>query len=262
MLPASLLILEPPYTMARRFHDRAPDLGAVALLDTHTQRPTTNDVKGQMDLAPWCPLCLLADQDSGMRSTRRLPRTCVVFGLDDAEGATAILRAVAARPRPTPSDLVDWIVRRTRTSTLSRTLAELFTRPALRRNEVAFLPYSVREQLRLLGDWGALEWQRAAALADLASDRSAMNRVLSSDEPNAAEVRRWIHELLGVTERDFHARYGWEWVLESSLRQAGFFERKAKGVRVLHPHRVAPPSVEMWGTADGEEGFAERRATA
>jgi hypothetical protein len=47
------------------------------------ERPTTNEVKGQMDVAPWCPLCLLADMDSGMRSTRRLPRTCVVR-LDDS----------------------------------------------------------------------------------------------------------------------------------------------------------------------------------
>ncbi|MBK6307439.1 MAG: hypothetical protein IPF47_17585 [Gemmatimonadetes bacterium] len=154
MNTSSLLILEPPYQMARRLHDVSPDLGSVALLDALERRPSTNDVKAQMDVAPWCPLCILADGDSGMRSTRRLPRTCVVFGLADADGASAILRAVAARPRPTPSDMVEWLVRRTRASTLSRTLADLFTRPALRRNEVSFLPYTVREQLRLLGDWG------------------------------------------------------------------------------------------------------------
>lgn len=259
---SSLLILEPPYQMARRLHDRSPDLGSVALLDTVERRPTTNDVKAQMDVAPWCPLCLLAGEDSGMRSTRRLPRTCVVFGLDDAEGATAILRAVAARPRPTPSDLVDWIVRRTRASTLSRTLADLFTRPALRRNEVTFLPYNVREQLRLLGDWGALEWQRAAALADLASDRSSVNRLVATDEPNAAEVRRWIPELLGVTERDFHARFGWEWVLEASLRRSGFFERKAKGVRVLHPFRTAATAGDAWSGNEDDDSFETHRATA
>jgi len=262
MSHSSLLILEPPYQMARRMHDQTPELGSVALLDTVERRPTTNDVKAQMDTAPWCPLCLLASEESGMRSTRRLPRTCVVFGLDDAEGATAILRAVAARPRPTPSDLVDWIVRRTRGATLSRTLADLFTRPALRRNEVTFLPYSVREQLRLLGDWGALEWQRAAALADLASDRTSVNRLLSADEPNAAELRRWIHELFGMNERDFQARYGWEWVLEASLRRSGFFDRKAKAVRALHPYRVVAPSGDLWGGGEAGEEFAERRATA
>lgn len=262
MNTSSLLILEPPYQMARRLHDVSPDLGSVALLDALERRPSTNDVKAQMDVAPWCPLCILADGDSGMRSTRRLPRTCVVFGLADADGASAILRAVAARPRPTPSDMVEWLVRRTRASTLSRTLADLFTRPALRRNEVSFLPYTVREQLRLLGDWGALEWQRAAILADLASDRTSVNRVISADEPNAAETRRWIHELLGLSEREFHQRFGWEWVLEASLRRSGFFERKGKVVRALHPYRVVAPSPDVWGDGIGEEGFGGRRATA
>jgi len=233
-----LLILEPPYQMARRLHELSPELGSVALLDAVEHRPSTNDVKGQMDVAPWCPLCILTDEESGMRSTRRLPRTCVVFGLDDEGGASSILRAVASRPRPTPSDMVEWIVKRTRVSVLSRTLSDLFSRPALRRNEVSFLPYTVREQLRLLGDWGPLEWQRAAVLADLASDRTSVNRLVSADEVQAAETRRWIHELLGLTEREFHQRYGWEWVLEASLRRSGFFERKSKGVRALHPNRV------------------------
>lgn len=258
----SLLILEPPYHMARRLHDVSPDLGSVALLDVLWQRPSTNDVKSQMEVAPWCPLCILAEEDSGMRSKRRLPRTCVVFGLALSDGATPILRAVASRPRPTPSDMVEWIVKRTRTSTLSRTLSDLFSRPALRRNEVTFLPQGIREQLRLLGDWGALEWQRAAVLADLAADRSAVNRVISADEPAAAETRRWMHDLLGLSEREFHTRFGWEWVLEASLRRSGFFERKAKGIRALHPHRVVVQPAEQWGIQEGGEEFERRRATA
>jgi len=258
----SLLILEPPYQLARRLHDESPELGSVALLDAVDRRPSTSDVRGQMELAPWCPLCLLADEESGMRATRRLPRTCVVFGLGESDGADTILRAVASRPRPTPSDLVDWIVRRTRSSTLSRTLVDLFSRPALRRNELSFLPYSVREQLRQLGHWGALEWQRAAVLADVASDRTSVNRLVSSDEPGAAELRRWIQELLGIAERAFHERFGWEWVLEASLRRSGFFERGAKGVRALHPNRVVAPSGRTWDGGLGKEEYGGRRATA
>lgn len=259
MNSSPLLILEPPYQMARRLHDVSPDLGSVVLLDAVERRPSTSDVKSQMDVAPWCPLCIIAEEESGMRSTRRLPRTCVVFDLADAEGADPILRAVAARPRPTPSDMVEWLVKRTRLPTLARTLSDLFTRPALRRNQVSFLPYSVREQLRQLGDWSALEWQRSAVLADLASDRSALNRLVSADEPTAAETRRWMHDLMGLSEREFHQRYGWEWVLEASLRRSGFFQRKGKGIRALHPFRVVAPSSEGWGNGEGGEA---RRATA
>ena len=259
MNSSPLLILEPPYQMARRLHDVSPDLGSVALLDAVEHRPSTNDVKSQLEVAPWCPLCIIAKEDSGMRSTRRLTRTCVVFDLDESEGADPILRAVAARPRPTPSDMVDWLVKRTRIPTLARTLSDLFSSPALRRNQVSFLPYTVREQLRQLGDWTALEWQRAAVLADLASDRSALNRIVSADEPGAAETRRWIHDLLGLSERDFHQRFGWEWVLEASLRRSGFFQRKSKGIRALHPFRVVAPTSDVWGN---EEGGETRRATA
>jgi hypothetical protein len=261
MRSSSLFILDPPYVMARRMQAQAPALGAVALFDAVIGRPTTNDVKGQMDLAPWCPLCLLADMGSGMRSTRRLPRTCVVFGLDEADGASAILKAVSARPRPTPSDMVDWIVRRTHLPSLSRMLSDLFTRPALSKSELAYLPFAVKEQLRLLGDWGALEWQRAIQLADLASDRSLLNRIMAGDDSHAFEMRHWIAELLGLSDRQFHDRYGWEWVLEASLRRSGFFEQSVRGVRPLHSRPAVVPPAEAWG-AMGKGAFVARRATA
>ena len=263
MMQSPLLILEPPYQMARRLHDLSPELGSVALLDAVETRPSTSDIKGQMDVAPWCPLCILTDEDSGMRSTRRLSRTCVVFGLDTADAAGAILRAVATRPRPTATDLVEWLVRRTRLPTLSRTLADLFTRPAITRKELSYLPHSVREPLSQLGDWSALEWQRSALLADLASDRSAVNRLVSADDELAGETRRWMYDLLGVSEREFHQRFGWEWVLEASLRRAGFFDRQVAGVRRLRAYRaVAPSSLDGWGVGGGGEGLEGRRATA
>lgn len=262
MMLSPLMILEPPYQMARRLHDRSPDLGSVVLLDAVESRPTTSNIKEQLDAAPWCPLCILAEADSGMRATRRIGRTCVVFGLDDGDGALGILRAVATRPRPTVTDMVEWLVRRTRLSTLPRTLVDLFSRPALRRIELSHLPYTVREQLRQLGDWGAVEWQRAAHLADLASDRSALNRLVSADDAVADETRRWMHDLLGVTEREFHQRHGWEWVLEASLRRSGFFARAVKGVRALHAFRAVAPSPGGWRMGEGEAGLGGRRATA
>jgi len=255
MRDSSLFILEPPYVMARRLNDQPPALGSVALLDTMVARPTTNEVKGQMDETPWCPLCLLANGESGMRATRRLPRTCVVFGLDEGDGASAILKAVASRPRPTPSDLVDWITRRTRLPGLSRTLSDLFTRPAFRGNEATFLPYAVREQLRQLGEWSATEWQKAAGLAELAADRSLLNRTMSAQDALAAEVRASMQSLLGIADREFHNRYGWEWVLESSLRRSGFFERSVRGVRPLVHRAAGLVGLEAWGAmaqADAE----------
>lgn len=259
----SLLILEPPYANARRLHDLPPQLGAIALLDAVPWRPSTNEVKSQMEFAPWCPLCIIAAEDSGMRTTRRLPRTCLVFGGGEEEQVgESILRAVASRPRPTPSDMVEWITRRTRIPMVGRLLSELFTRPALRRNEASLLPHATREQLRLLGEWNAAEWQRAALLADLAGDRTLLTRIIASDDPVAQEQRRAMHELLGMTEQDFLRRYGWEWVLEASLRRSGYFERRATGVRQLHTARVVVPPLAAAGGMRGGVGYEPRRATA
>ena len=259
MKSESLLIMDPPYVMARRLSDTAPELGAVALLDAVPHRPSTNEVRGQMDVAPWCPLCILAGEESGMRSTRRLSRACVVFGLGE-DGGAAILRAVAARPRPTPSALVEWITRRTRLPVLARTLSDLFSRPVMCRSEVAFLPYQVRDQLRLLGEWNAADWQRGAALAELAGDRTAMRRTLATDV-RATEMRSWMVDLLGVGPADFERRVGWEWVLEAALRRSGFVEHRTKGIRPLRPQRAVVPSVEAWGEVRVED-FERRRATA
>ncbi len=235
MTNTSLLILEPPYVIARRHRGVLPSLGAVALLDATSARLRSTYIKSEMDNAPWCPLCLLAAPTSGMRSTRRLARTCIVFGLNDQDASAAILRAVSARPRPTPSDIADWIVSRTRLPMLSRTLVELFNGPEVREDDVRHMPFKVRQQLQQLGDYSGRTWQRVADLADLAADRSLLNRTLSGDDMASAERRASIPELLGVTYREFHQRYGWEWVLEAALRRSGFFERDTRRIPILRP---------------------------
>lgn len=262
MNTSSLYFIEPPYAVARRFGDAQPALGSVALFDTSLGRLTTNELKVQMDVAPWCPMCLLTEPNSGMRATRRLGRTCVVFGLDDDDGAAAILKAVATRPRPTPSDMVEWLTRRTKLPTIARTMVDLFTRPLVKQNEVNYLPYAVREQLRLLGDWSALEWQRAASLAELAADRSALNTALRGVSGSAEEVRSNVRELLGMGLDEFVERYGWEWVLEASLRRSGFVDRSARGIKVLVPRPTAAELHDGWGRVTGAEAPGVRRASA
>jgi hypothetical protein len=228
----SLLILEPPYAMVRRLRDEPPALGSVVLVDTTVSRPTSTELRGLLDIAAWCPLCLVADADSGMRSTRRLSRTCVAFGLEKSnDGSNLILNAVASRPRPTPSDMVDWIVRRTHLQNLGRTLSDLFTRPALRKSDLGFLPYAYREQLRLLGDWSAVEWQHAANLGQIAGDQRAIRGLLGAEDLPSQEMRRWIREHLATTEEEFSRRAGWEWVLEAALRRSGYFEVQESRVR-------------------------------
>ncbi len=225
-----LFFLEPPYHSVRRLSGTQPALGTVALLDASTTRFTSAEVKAQMEVAPWCPLCLLASPDGGFRSLRRLTRTCVAFGIDTGDGATAILQAVAQRPRPTASDLAEWITRRARLPMMARLVAEIFARPAYRAGEATSLPYATREQLRQLGMFDAGEWQRVAVLTELAADRSLMNRALAATDLNSAALRSDIPELLDMSLDGFRDRYGWEWVLERALQRSGFFDGSPRRV--------------------------------
>ena len=261
----TLLVLEPPYAMVRRLRDDAPAMGSVLLIDTFLSDTSIPHLRTSMDVAPWCPVCVLSERRLGGRGVKRIPRMCQVAGLDTIDDATgAILRAVDDRPRPTPSTLVEWIVKRTRVHAVGRSLSDLFSRPLLRKAEVGYLPYQVRDHLAMLGSWSALDWQHAAQFAEYAADRTSLNRLLSATDPASVETRQHMYDLLGVAEREFHAAHGWEWVLEASLRRAGFFEVSAKSFRRMSNRRSAMPARPMAGgmVAIGSQAFGDRRAIA
>jgi hypothetical protein len=98
-------------------------------------------------------------------------------------------------------------------------------------------------------------------LADLAADRSLLNRTMAATDAACHEVRRWMDELLGISDRQFHDRYGWEWVLEASLRRSGFFEVTSRDIRPLVSRPAAVPPAEAWG-ARSKVAYGSRRATA
>ncbi|MEP7348085.1 MAG: hypothetical protein ABI877_22640, partial [Gemmatimonadaceae bacterium] len=239
-----------------------PAMGSVLLIDTVIRDTSIPDLRSTMDVAPWCPICVLSDQRLGGRGVKRIPRTCQVSGLDSIDDATnAILRAVDDRPRPTPSTLVEWIVRRTRVHAVGRTLSDLFTRPLLRKVEASYLSYQVRDHLAMLGTWSAVDWQHAAQFAEYAADRTSLNRLLSATDIASLETRQRMQELLGVAEREFHSAHGWEWVLEASLRRSGFFDTHAKDFRRMSGRRSAIPSMTAGKPAYAMPQFGQRRAS-
>ena len=56
----SLLVLEPPYAMVRWLRDDAPAMGSVLLIDTVIRDTSIPDLRSTMDIAPWCPICVLS----------------------------------------------------------------------------------------------------------------------------------------------------------------------------------------------------------
>ncbi|MGH7711709.1 MAG: hypothetical protein ACREOG_10525 [Gemmatimonadaceae bacterium] len=221
------MLIEPPYAAARRNTGEAPPpaLGSILLIDCLDVRPTSAQLKPIVDSAPWCPVCVLAVDRWEVRHIRRTSRVTVMFTLDDGAGGTrGILSAVSSRPRPTPPDVAEWIVARTRLPSLRRTLVDLFTRPLMTRAEALRLPWSVREQLALLGEWEACDWQLMWHVAEAAS----RGDVRASVVPDL-DVRS--DELLGVDAAAREQLAGWEWIPETALRCAGFFSSDRMGAR-------------------------------
>lgn len=249
--------------MVRWLRDDAPAMGSVLLIDTVIRDTSIPDLRMTMDVAPWCPVCVLSDRRLGGRGVKRIPRTCQVAGLDTLEDATsAILRAVDDRPRPTPSTLVEWIVRRTRVHAVGRTLSDLFSRPLLRKVEASYLPYQVNDHLAMLGSWSAVDWQHAAQFAEYAADRTSLNRLLSATDVASLETRQRMQDLLGVSEREFHAAHGWEWVLEASLRRAGYFDTSARTFRRNANRRSSIAAIAPAVPAYAMAGMTDRRQIA
>ncbi len=223
--PLRSMVIEPPYAAARRNTGEAPALGSILLIDCLDVRPTSAQLKPIVDSAPWCPVCILASDRWEVRHIRRTSRVTVVFSLDDGVGGTrGMLSAVATRPHATPADVAEWIVGRTRLPSLRRTLVDLFTRPLMTRADALRLQWSVREQVALLGEWDACDWQLMWHVTEAAA-RGEARAVVVPDLDARAD------ELLGL---DWSARAqlaGWEWIPETALRCAGFFSSDRMGAR-------------------------------
>lgn len=211
------MVIEPPYAAARRNTGEAPPLGSILLIDCLDVRPTSAQLKPIVDAAPWCPVCILAADRWEVRHIRRTSRVTVVFSLDDGVGGThGMLSAISTRPHAAPADVAEWIVGRTRLPSLRRTLTDLFTRPLMTRAEALRLPWSLREQLALLGEWDGCDWQLMWHVSEAAS-RDEARAVVVPDLDARAD------KLLGLSLSERARLAGWEWIPETALRCAGFF---------------------------------------
>ncbi len=253
------MVIEPPYAAARRQCGDAPALGSILLIDCLDVRPTSAQLKPIVDAAPWCPVCVLATDRWEVRHIRRTSRVTVMFSLEDGAGGTrGILSAVATRPHATPADLADWIVARTRLPSLRRTLVDLFTRPMMTRAEALRLPWSVREQLALLGEWDACDWQLLSHVTD-AAVRGESRAAVVPDLDVHAEA------LLGLNRAERERLAGWEWIPETALRCAGFFSsdrmdarRELGSFAVLDPFALRSLAAAGWRSrAESEPGVRQ-----
>jgi hypothetical protein len=145
---------------------------------------------------------------------------CSVSVLEGGGGAGSILAAVRERPRPAPMELAEWLADRVRCAGVRAPLATLFGRAISGGSRTTLGTTWSDAPLTPLGTWTGSAWQEVARLADLASNREAMGRLLVRRNPAGPEAVRAMEELLGASEEEFRERAGWEWVLEAAVRRS------------------------------------------
>ncbi|MGQ0639288.1 MAG: hypothetical protein ACT4P6_00715 [Gemmatimonadaceae bacterium] len=257
------MVIEPPYAAARRNTGEEATLGSILLIDCLDVRPTSAQLKPIVDGAPWCPVCILAADRWEVRHIRRTSRVTVMFSLDDGVGGTrGVLASVSGRPSVSPADVAEWIVARTRLPSLRRTLVDLFTRELMTRAEALRLPWSVREQIALLGEWEACDWQLMWHATEAASRGDARASVIANLDERAGE-------LLGIDTTARTQLAGWEWIPETALRCAGFFSsdrldarRELGCVAVLDSLALRSLSAAGWRSRAESEAGAHQFARA
>ena len=137
-------------------------------------------------------------------------------------------------------ELAEWLAERVRCVGIKAPLATLFGR-AMSGGIRSTLGATWSETpIQPLGNWPGSRWQEVARLADLASNREAMARLLARRNPASIEAISAIRDLLGATEEDFRERAGWEWVLEAAVRRSR--EPQLEVVAALGTLRMATPA--------------------
>jgi hypothetical protein len=225
MRPISLYVTAPPFLLVRRLDEAVPPLGAVVIADLTDHAAAAGELRPLLEVAPWCPLCVLIRTQSDRRRLPRSPRVCAITSLGMNGGSALILAAVRARPEPQPMDFGDWLAERTGRPALSTIGARLFAR-ALQGTRSHQISAVADGSLQALGAWGRQEWEQVARLADLAAHREALGRLLVRDDVASAQAVQLMRTLLDVTEDEFRERAGWEWVLETALRRSRLAERE------------------------------------
>ena len=165
---------------------------------------------------------------------------CSVSALVGGGGAASILEAVRDRPRPAPIEMAEWLADRVRTPGIKTPLATLFGRAISSYDRSPLGSMWAETPIQTLGNWPGTKWQEVARLADLASNREAMGRLLMRRNPASAQTLGSIRDLLGATEEEFRERAGWEWVFEAAVRRSR--EQQLEVVGTLGVIRMTSPA--------------------
>jgi hypothetical protein len=220
-------IVQPPYR-AEVTAGVTPKFGAVAVARLGAAAEVLGPLHAVIEAAPWCAPFVVVTPGSVSPATLQ-----AIWGLPGQPGFLVathgfsdpapqeIAAVIAARPRPTTSALVSYVVRRTHSVLLGQTLQQIWEPrgdPGPGNAE-----RTLRYRLRRLGRFGRHDWIRVLRLIQTKTSGPVRSverlAAIAGTEPRT--LRTWTTRCLGVPLNVFRERVGWEWVLEAALRTAG-----------------------------------------
>ena len=229
----SLQLLEPPYDTIRPAGRFRPPAGSLLLVDLTGGIPALAEaVNGQQDF-PWCPLVLLVDRSVSaetLHTFEPVPGTWALLYPSDYAYLPLARRARAAvqrRPIPCSTTLALWVERRTGLPSVASTLAACCGEggDALRP------PRTLTRRVQALGPLEVRDWRGLARLAQLVARLSpeggpSLEGAALEAEVDPRTLRRWLRLATDLCWHQCAGLVGWEWVLESALREYGYLERR------------------------------------
>ncbi len=244
MRPNSIVILEPPYRDFVGLIGQLPVLGAIVLTRLDGLYGLSPHLTELLERAPWTVPCIAiapaAVSATALQSIWALPvQPGVLIGLDAAGKVTPAdaIAAATSRPRPTVSQLVAYVVRRTNSIMLGQTLDQIW------QPRVAFgggnAERTVRYRLRRLGHYGSHDWIRIQRLVQAKTEGAGakVEEQAHLAGTEARTLRSWVARYLGMTLRTFRSTIGWEWILELALRR-GDIRLEGDPIRIEPAGRV------------------------
>lgn len=160
-------------------------------------------------------------------------------------GSAAVVKSARQRPRPGATALVGYVTQRTQASGLSELLLEQF---GIALKESPGHTRSLATYSRTFARFGAFTAHHWRNLAALVVEHCAAQAACAGCGGPAVEQRerfggslafrvadRYARAYLGLSFIDSLARVGWEWIVETALRRAGY-------LRVVATNRRRPGS--------------------
>lgn len=233
----STMILDPPYRALRaaRLAECAP--GAILVSDLAGGVAAIERTQLLLDRAPWCSVCLLIrGEPVHVRTIRRFEPYPSAFAALPWPAATLlphpapVLAAIHTRPQPSPTDLAEYVARRTRRRDIAVALEQCFALPAQALRKHHDPSYTTLwRHLSTFRPLQAGDWRAVARLIRIirhaygAVPRSR-ERIAFDEGVDPRTLDAWLSRYAGVSLTTAVERPGWEWLTEVILRQHGYLD--------------------------------------